>query len=59
LSVSKEESALPAGILSLDVFYHRSLGNSVVVVGDDQGEVRLFHSGNGTMLASVGGGEIH
>ncbi|CAM9990150.1 unnamed protein product [Scytosiphon promiscuus] len=46
-----EEQA--ATVTSMDAFYHRSLGTTVVIAGYSSGGVRFFHAGNGTELASA------
>eukprot|EP00903_Cladosiphon_okamuranus_P008847 g8471.t1 len=49
-----------ATVTSMDAFFHRSLGTTVVVAGYSSGGVRFFHAGNGTELGSVdtGGGAV-
>ncbi|CAM9359275.1 unnamed protein product, partial [Hapterophycus canaliculatus] len=42
-----------ATVTSMDAFYHRSLGTTVVVAGYSSGGVRFFHAGNGTELGSA------
>ncbi|CAM9517742.1 unnamed protein product [Ectocarpus sp. 4 AP-2014] len=46
-----EETA--AVITSMDAFFHRSLGTTVVISGYSSGGVSFYHAGNGTELASV------
>ncbi|CAN0023064.1 unnamed protein product [Ectocarpus sp. 12 AP-2014] len=40
-------------ITSMDAFFHRSLGTTVVIAGYSSGGVSFYHAGNGTELASV------
>ncbi|CBJ26081.1 expressed unknown protein [Ectocarpus siliculosus] len=40
-------------ITSMDAFFHRSLGTTVVIAGYSSGGVSFYHAGNGTQLASV------
>eukprot|EP00752_Nemacystus_decipiens_P016235 g14515.t2 len=49
-----------ATVTSMDSFYHRSLGTTVVVAGYSSGGVSFFHAGNGTELGSAdtGGGAV-
>ncbi|CAN0542744.1 unnamed protein product, partial [Ectocarpus sp. 12 AP-2014] len=40
-------------ITSMDAFFHRSLGTTVVIAGYSSGGVSFYHAGSGTELASV------
>ncbi|CAN0120288.1 unnamed protein product, partial [Ectocarpus fasciculatus] len=40
-------------VTSMDAFFHRSLGTTVVIAGYSSGGVSFYHAGNGTELASV------
>ncbi|CAB1121109.1 unnamed protein product [Ectocarpus sp. CCAP 1310/34] len=40
-------------ITSMDAFFHRSLGTTVVIAGYSSGGVSFYHAGNGTELAFI------